>query len=486
MLKRIFGAFLIMLMCSLLLVIFAQSVEDGVSTPYDIRPIINCVLESDLIPAEQCEKWNVVVGEPIAAYEFTLKSGEEAAPFDFFFPSVGSETKSAFARKEIMCTVPNQIALAKFVDGNWQILSSSFVEEFPIGSETLRVGAEIVEPGIYAVVQRVDNLVSPAEISSGNYCQEIAGCGVTGTFATNPPRIELGDTVTLSFCGIVEGCDASNSAAIPDYCPFGNNEIFSCTSAEGDCCFIAKDGICDPDCWPIPLPEGPGTLDYVDPDCIDLKANPGCRWTRYDRVIESRTDACDKQCTNLSDFECKSSESCTFKAGDCCLPEKGDGCDPDCGNRTHKLDDGTIVSSYVDPDCCNEFSVEANGSAGNCCVPLCDGICDPDCIFGVDPDCSVTRCSRKNKDDIIDSQAACCIRHGDGICDSRNKFSYADQYDGFRIKYERLIADQTRRIEDEGLEGEDAEIYQKYIEDYIKYKEMYTFEDRANSPEDCA
>ncbi|MBU2637481.1 MAG: hypothetical protein KJ955_00755 [Nanoarchaeota archaeon] len=465
--------------------------SDDVSTaPYNIRPIVSCLLEPDLIPVEQCDKWDMVVGTAYESYYITLQPDEEARPVWLTFPY--SDAKQALNRREIACTDPKQIALAKFVDGEWQILSSSYEEDLLDSSGNLLgyiVGAEISEQGIYAIVKRTDDIVSESDVSSENYCIEISSCGTLGAFAMNPSKPNLGDTITFSFCGIVKGCDLS-PGEWSFFCPFKEDESQTCTSARGDCCYIAEDGICDADCWPKPFPEGPGTMDYVDPDCIDLKANPGCRWTRKDRD-EEHSEACDRQCTDISDFWCGYEEegegeglACTFDEGDCCLPERDGECDPDCGNRTH-LADGNIVTSFVDPDCCAVYDIPADGTAGNCCVPLCDGICDRDCMFGIDPDCSATRCPRLNNNRELDSQAACCIRRGDGICDLRAKFSYADQYVEFKRKYERLIANQTRRIEDEGLEGEDAEIYNRYIAEYLKYKEMYTFEDRSNSPEDC-
>ncbi|MDI6738637.1 MAG: hypothetical protein QME12_09090 [Nanoarchaeota archaeon] len=458
--------------------------DDASTASFNIRPIVSCLLEEDLIPVEQCDKWDMVVGTAYESYHITLQPDEEARPVGLMFPY--SDAKTMLNRKEIACTDPRQIALAKFVDGEWRILSTSYEEDVRDSSNRVigyRVGAEISEEGIYAIVKRTDDIVSASDVSSQNYCIEIASCGVLGSFAMNPSKPNLGDTITFSFCGIVKGCDLSPGKWTP-FCPFKSDESQTCTSAAGDCCYIAEDGICDSDCWPKPFPGGPGTTDYVDPDCMDFKANPGCRWARYD-VDEERTDICDRQCTNNSDFACKNQEGvCTSSGGDCCLPEKDGVCDSDCGNRTH-LAGSTIVSSFVDPDCCAVHGIPADGTSGNCCFPLCDGICDKDCMFGVDPDCSATRCPRYNKNGEMDMQAACCIRRGDGICDTRDRFSYADQYDKFRRKYERLINDQTRQIQEEGLEGEDAEIYNRYIEEYRKYAEMYTFEDRTNSPGDC-
>jgi len=462
--KRNIAALLLLLaIVAVPFILIVTASDDEAVSPYDIRTILYCVLEPQYTE-EDCKAWGILIGQ---AYEITLRSGEKPEEINYIFPP-----DSVYTRDMIPCTDPEQIAVAKYDKANkkWIIQDTSYIETKDLPEGQYRVGVYITEPGVYGVVQRSEDIVSPEDKSLDYYCKPIANCGIIGSFAKTEKPF-MGDKVEFSFCGIVKGCDLSSPDTWTPYCPFNKDGFTQCTSEGGDCCYIAHDKICDPDCWPTPLPEGPGTMDYVDPDCINLKANPGCNANQPDVDIE-RTKQCDRHCTNISDMECG---ACTTEEGDCCLPEEDGICDPDCGK--------------TDIDCCVINKIEINNSAGNCCDPSCDGVCDRDCPVGVDIDCISTRCGRGGREGIDKGPylqyAACCIRCGDGICDRKEDIYYLGEFEKIKREYEEKKKEAEEKGEEVDPESEEAKIYRAYIDYYEKYSKMYTLEDASNCPEDC-
>ena len=92
-----------------------------------------------------------------------------------------------------------------------------------------------------------------------NKCSAAQGsAGTFRGFETSPDTrgyVKEGESITLDFCRIIAGCDATASPGTPEAkaCPQGaNSRNPMCTNGEeNDCCVPFSDGVCDNDCWRV-------------------------------------------------------------------------------------------------------------------------------------------------------------------------------------------------------------------------------------------
>lgn len=288
--KKISPAILILLVVGTVFSIFAQADDEPINR-FIAREIEHCRLETDEsgnpYTAEKCQVWEVVIGK---AYEFTLAPDMEEGYTRITLPidTEASEDDLYIPRAKILCNDPEAIAVAKLNKETWQweILSTSSIQEEGIANGQYRIDAAITSPGIYAIIEKdpYDTVRIKEVDPAGHTCQRIT-CGSYRGFETIPftGNARQGENITLSFCNILQGCEASAQANSKEAraCPQGvnSNNPSVCTSDEenSDCCVPARDDKCDPDCWKIdpegnPIAGSPQkgqvVKDSTDPDCI--------------------------------------------------------------------------------------------------------------------------------------------------------------------------------------------------------------------------
>ncbi|HII16121.1 MAG TPA: hypothetical protein HA362_07480 [Nanoarchaeota archaeon] len=240
------------------------------------------IYEATFIPScsaagfEDCE---IVLGG--FAFKIDTIEGETITDELHLFPGDFTSEISSYERESIHCDNPQQIAVAKYdeTEDKWVLLAPE--RQQPPEPDTARLGAYkirayIGEPGIYAVVQRTQEIVSDIDKEAGLYCNRRV-CGIYRGFESDPEsgNVQINAQINLSFCNIVMGCDATDDEICSEACLQGTDpQCGTCyaTAEGGDCCKPfgedgAPDGICDGDCWTV-TDENGIVKDSTDPDCV--------------------------------------------------------------------------------------------------------------------------------------------------------------------------------------------------------------------------
>ncbi len=296
--KKIKGVFAAAVILSALFVVFSYGEEELEERGnFRIRQIENCGLEKfygeEFNTEEQCEPWKAVVG---FGYEFTLKEEREEGTIEKVFPIESLSESNVFSTGEIFCDNRDAIGVAKFNKETkmWALLDSSYViklnsagVEAAEGEQvsSYKVRAKISGVGIYAVIKKDNSFLdSASQLGSGEAQCGARQCGIFRGFETSPdPRgyVKEGESITLDFCRIIPGCDATANPGTLQAraCPQGANpQNPLCTNTEEtDCCIPKSDGVCDKDCWRVDqegeaitdtLEAGQVVADSTDPDCL--------------------------------------------------------------------------------------------------------------------------------------------------------------------------------------------------------------------------
>lgn len=278
--QKIFSVALILITVATVFTVFARAEDEPVQR-FVAREIEHCRLEEGYTE-EKCNVWGVVVGH---AYELTLAPDMDERETGITFPVETEATENDYIpRAKILCNDPEGIAIAKLDQETWkwEILPSSYIKEEGKATGQYRLGATVASVGIYAVIvkDQFDNLRIKEFSTEGKTCQRLT-CGSYKGFEIDSPyssgNVPNGTDITMNFCKIIYGCDASEDGTCSRACPQGvdPNCPGLCTPDEDktDCCVPVPDGFCDPDCWTVdpegnPAGEGDVIRDSTDPDCL--------------------------------------------------------------------------------------------------------------------------------------------------------------------------------------------------------------------------
>ncbi len=211
-----------------------------------------------------------------------------------FPPEIEGYNYPIYPRGAINCQDPEAVSLAKYDEDSkiWNILENG-VADYDSEDGGVIVTADVDGDGYYTVVPNMAEFAR-FDIDMEDTCNPV-DCGEYSAYISNPRtgRLSNGDTLGMTFCGIVPGCTA-----------------------------IAGDG-CDPECTPGHDPDCPPEICKRKSDCDEDEKEEG--------LCPYETGNC-----------------CGPKDDKCCDPTSGNGCDPDCWKEKDEY--GNVIGS-PDRDC---------------------------------------------------------------------------------------------------------------------------------------